>query len=143
MTPMPAQKRRRPKRELYVTVFPPPTRSLSSPTGADARQAIPEGFPQKPKGLALVSDLDGGANADVDLPPPSKAGAVELRKGEDGKPLANGVAGEDDETDWGKTGWEPRFGWPKESAHEGESLLDHATWVESQLSEQFFGGRGP
>jgi len=102
-------------------------------------QAIPEGFHRRPKGVAIVTDIDDGTKADVDLPTPSKAGVVEAPKGADGEPLADGV--EDDEDDWGKTGWEPRFGWPTESAHEGESMLDHTTWVESQLSEQFFGGK--
>ncbi len=106
-------------------------------------QELPEGFHRRPKGVALVSDIDDGTKADVDLPSPTKAGAIEVRKGEDGKPLANGQAGDPDKPDWGKTGWEPRFGWPSDPEHEGESMLDHATWVESQLSEQFFGGTAP
>ncbi len=106
-------------------------------------QEMPEGFHRRPKGVALVSDIDDGTKADVDLPSPTKAGAIEVRKGEDGKPLANGQAGDPDKPDWGKTGWEPRFGWPSDPEHEGESMLDHATWVESQLSEQFFGGTAP
>lgn len=108
---------------------------------ADHGQAIPEGFHHRPKGVAIVTDIDDGTKADVDLPSPSKAGAIEVPKGEDGKALANGLAGEEEEEDWGKTGWAPRFGWPTESATEGESMLDHTTLIESQLSEQFFGGK--
>ncbi len=104
---------------------------------------MPEGFHRRPKGVALVSDIDDGTKADVDLPSPTKAGAIEIRKGEDGKPLANGQAVDPDKPDWSKTGWEPRFGWPSDPEHEGDSMLDHATWVESQLSEQFFGGTAP
>jgi len=106
---------------------------------AQARAEVPEGFHRRPKGIALVSDIDDGTKADVDLPSPTKAGAIEVPKGEDGKPLANGQAGDPDQPDWGKTGWEPRFGWPSDPEHEGDSMLDHSTWVESQLSEQFFG----
>ncbi|KAL2257856.1 hypothetical protein VTK26DRAFT_9080 [Humicola hyalothermophila] len=106
---------------------------------AQARAAIPEGFHRRPKGVAIVTDIDDGTTADVELPTPSKAGAIEVPKGEDGKPLTDGQADGEEEQDWGKTGWEPRFGWPDEPAGEGESMLDHTTWVESQLSEQFFG----
>lgn len=107
-----------------------------------ASQAIPEGFhSRRPKGVAIVSDLDDGTKADVDLPSPSKAGAIEVAKSADGKTLVNGQVEEDEEEDWGKTGWEPRFGWPTEPAHEGESMLDHTTWLEGQMPEKFFGGR--
>lgn len=107
-------------------------------------QAIPDGLRRKPKGVAIVTDMDGGAKADVELPSPSKDGAVQVAKSEGGKTLANGKAAEEEEEeDWGKTGWAPRFGWPNESAHEGESMLDHTTWAESQLPEKFFGGMVP
>ncbi|KAL2144777.1 hypothetical protein VTI28DRAFT_8539 [Corynascus sepedonium] len=105
---------------------------------AQARAAIPEGFHHRPKGVAIVTDIDDGTKADVDLPSPSKAGAIEFAKDENGKVVANGQAVEE-EDDWSKTGWAPRFGWPDEPADEGEDLLDHSTWVESQLSEKFFG----
>jgi hypothetical protein len=90
--------------------------------------------------VAIVTDIDDGTKADVDLPSPSKAGAIEVAKGEDGKTLINGQADEE-EDDWSKTGWAPQFGWPTELVDEGEDLLDHTTWVESQLAEKFFGGR--
>ena len=43
------------------------------------------------------------------------------------------------------TGWAPRFGWPSESAKTADSLLDHATWLEGQIPDKFYGGklRGP
>jgi hypothetical protein len=106
-------------------------------------QAIPEGFHRRPKGVAIVTDIDDGTKADVDLPSPSKAGAIEVVKGEDGKKtLVNGQVVElDDEDDWSRTGWAPRFGWPSEPVPEGEDMLDHTTWAESQLPEQYFGGK--
>ena len=42
---------------------------------------------------------------------------------------------------YSRTGWAPRFGWPADSAMGGESLLDHATWVEGKLPDKFFGGK--
>jgi hypothetical protein len=88
-----------------------------------------------------VTDIDDGTKADVELPTPSKAGAIEVGKDANGKAVANGQVAEEEEDDWGKTGWEPRFGWPSEPADEGESMLDHTTLVESQLPEKFFGGK--
>ncbi|KAK3300034.1 C2 domain-containing protein [Chaetomium fimeti] len=124
-------------REAGVTAFTFDPDASPEEKRAQARAAVPEGFHRRPKGVAIVTDIDDGTKADVDLPSPSKAGAIEVAKGEDGKPLANGEAG--DEEDWSKTGWEPRFGWPTESTEQGDDMLDHSTWVESQLSEQFFG----
>lgn len=37
------------------------------------------------------------------------------------------------------TGWSPQFGWPVESVMEGESLLDHQTFLEGKISDKFFG----
>ncbi|KAK4129332.1 tricalbin [Parathielavia appendiculata] len=126
-------------RQAGVTAFTFDPNASPEEKRAQARAAIPEGFHRRPKGIAIVSDIDDGTKADVDLPPPSKAGAIEVPKDEDGKPLANGQPVEGEEDGWSKTGWAPQFGWPTESAHEGESLLDHTTFVESVLSEQFFG----
>ncbi|KAK0735013.1 C2 domain-containing protein [Lasiosphaeria miniovina] len=104
---------------------------------AQARAAIPTGFHRRPKGVAIATDIDDGSKADIDLPSPSKAGAVEVAKGEDGKPLPNGHASEG--AVMGEmTGWAPRFGWPADE-EEDSSLLDHTTWLESRLSDAFFG----
>lgn len=103
-------------------------------------QAIPPGFHHRPKGVAVVTDIDGGEKTDIDLPSPTKAG---IAKDADGKPIENGDAAKEEEFDWSKTGWAPRFGWPSTPAHEGESMLDHTTWLEGQLSEQWFGGTFP
>ncbi|KAK4042437.1 C2 domain-containing protein [Parachaetomium inaequale] len=126
-------------RQAGVTAFTFDPDASPEEKRAQARAAIPEGFHHRPKGVAIVTDIDDGTKAaDIDLPSPSKAGAIEVAKGEDGKPLVNGQA-EDEEDDWSRTGWAPQFGWPTELADEGEDLLDHSTWVESQLAEKFFG----
>ncbi|KAK4156867.1 C2 domain-containing protein [Chaetomidium leptoderma] len=126
-------------REAGVTAFTFNPDASPEEKRAQARAAIPEGFHRRPKGVAIVTDIDDGTKADVDLPSPTKAGAIAVAKGEDGKPLANGQAAEDEEDEFSRTGWSPRFGWPTESAHEGESMLDHTTMIEAQLSEKFFG----
>ncbi|KAK0631828.1 C2 domain-containing protein [Immersiella caudata] len=104
---------------------------------AQARDAIPDGFHRRPKGIALVTDIDDGSKPDIALPTPSKAGAIEVPKeGSD----AAAADKKDEGAQFGDmTGWAPRFGWPVDSAHEGESLLDHATWLESQLADTYFG----
>lgn len=95
--------------------------------------------PKRVKAVAIPTDKDDGAKPVYDLPSPSKAGVVEVRKDADGKPVAAGDG--DGESHMGpKTGWAPRFGWPTESVHQAESLLDHATWLEGQIPDKFYGG---
>lgn len=52
----------------------------------------------------------------------------------------DGAVPEDDEQ-WSKLGWAPRFGSgeTEEDKEEG-SLLDHQTLLEGKLDEKFFGG---
>ncbi|KAK3942201.1 tricalbin-3 [Diplogelasinospora grovesii] len=104
-----------------------------------ARAAVPEGFHHRPKGVAIATDIDDGTKPAVDLPAPSKAGAVEIPKGEDGKPLENGHTEGEGAVMGEMTGWAPRFGWPDEFAHEGDSMLDHTTWLESEMPDKFYG----
>ena len=107
-------------------------------------QAVPRGFHSKrPKGIAIATDLDNDSKPTYDLPSPSKAGVIEVAKGPDGKPVEdeavpneNGFVMGDD-----TTGWAPRFGWPTESTQAGESLLDHATWLEGVLPDKLYGGK--
>lgn len=49
----------------------------------------------------------------------------------------------EDEDRWiERAGWAPRFGNGASSeSMEGESLLDHQTWVEGKLEDKFFGGQ--
>ncbi|KAK4164216.1 C2 domain-containing protein [Cladorrhinum sp. PSN259] len=105
---------------------------------AAVRDAIPEGLPQRPHGIAIATDIDDGSKATIDLPTPSKAGVVEVAKGADGQPL-DGADDDDDAEDWLKVGWAPRFGWPNDSLLQEASMLDHSTLLESQLPEKFFG----
>lgn len=104
-------------------------------------QAIPEGF-RRPKGVAIATDIDDGSKPDIDLPPPSKAGALDVTEVNKADAQANGAA-EEPEAEFAKTGWAPKFGWPDVDAHEGESLLDHTTLVESQIPDTYFGGEHP
>jgi len=104
---------------------------------AQARDAIPEGFHRRPKGIALVTDIDDGSKPDIALPAPSKAGAIEVPK--EGSEAAAAEQKDEGAQFGDMTGWAPRFGWPVDSAHEGESLLDHTTWLESQIADTYFG----
>ncbi|KAL6804708.1 C2 domain-containing protein [Trichoderma sp. SZMC 28013] len=88
------------------------------------------------KATAIATDVDDGTGPDEDLPEPTKEGVVEVGKDEQSKTLANGDA---PEVPYSRTGWAPQIGWPVESALEAESLLDHTTWVESQLPDHLFG----
>ncbi|KAJ4290691.1 Tricalbin-2 [Collariella sp. IMI 366227] len=125
-------------REAGVTAFSFDPNASVEEKKAQLRAAMPEGLHHRTKGFAVVTDLDDGTKADVDLPSPSKAGAIEVKKAEDGKTLVNGQV-EEDENDFSKTGWAPQFGWPQDSTHEGDSMLDHTTWVEGQLPETAYG----
>ena len=61
----------------------------------------------------------------------------------DGKPaMPNGHIHHDEATRFiEKVGWAPRFGEGSiTEAEAGESLLDHATFLESKLDDKFFGG---
>jgi hypothetical protein len=63
---------------------------------------------------------------------------VTVEKPEAEKALENGHGAVSEETAMGdKTGWAPRFGWP---ATEGDSLLQHSTWLEGQIPDKFYGG---
>lgn len=103
-------------------------------------QAIPPELQhlRRNKATAIATDVDDGTGPDEDLPEPTKEGVVEVGKDEQSKTLANGDA---PEVPYSRTGWAPQIGWPVESALEAESLLDHTTWVESQLPDHLFGGR--
>ncbi|KAK7744145.1 Tricalbin-2 [Cytospora paraplurivora] len=105
---------------------------------AQAEAAIPDGFHSKrPKGAALVTDQDDGSKPQYDLPEPTKGGAIAAPKEGEAQP---GEAANGDGAQMGPmTGWAPQFGWPVESVMEGESLLDHQTWLEGQFSDKFYG----
>ncbi|KAI1409693.1 tricalbin [Hypoxylon sp. FL1857] len=108
---------------------------------AQAKAAIPDELrrSRKPKAIAIATDVDDGTKANYDLPTPSKAGAIEIPKDKDGRPITDGNTVEEEEDLAAKVGWTQRFGWPVDSVMEGESLLDHSTWVEETLPDQYFG----
>ncbi|KAI0842960.1 tricalbin [Hypoxylon sp. FL0890] len=108
---------------------------------AQAKAAIPNELrhSRKPKAIALATDVDDGTKANYDLPTPSKAGAIEMHKDKDGRPITGGNTLEEEEDLAAKVGWTQRFGWPVDSVTEGESLLDHSTWLEETLPDQYFG----
>lgn len=49
---------------------------------------------------------------------------------------------EDEDARWiERAGWAPRFGSGiSDQEAEGESLLDHQTWIEGKLEDKFYGG---
>lgn len=83
---------------------------------------------------------NGDAGPKYDLPPPTKAGAVDAAA-PDHPAKANGHAPELDEDDeWARVGWAPRFGMPGSDEPDDEgTLLDHQTWLESKLEDKFYG----
>ncbi|KAI1431692.1 C2 domain-containing protein [Xylaria sp. CBS 124048] len=91
---------------------------------------------RKPKGIALVTDTDDGPKAAYELPTPSKAGVVETKNGESTK---EGGEAEAEQSIADKVGWEQRFGWPVESVLDGDTMLDHETWLETKVPDTYFG----
>ena len=100
---------------------------------------MPDGLPHRVKALAIPTDKDDGTKPTYDLPSPSKAGAIEVKKTADGKTIDSGD-GDDKIAMAAKVGWAPQFGWPTESVHQSASLLDHSTWLEGQIPDKFYGG---
>ncbi|KXJ85964.1 C2 domain-containing protein [Microdochium bolleyi] len=108
---------------------------------AQARAAIPEDIrgTRQHQGVAVVTDQDDGAKADYDLPEPTKAGAFVKPKDSDGNSIADDDDVKEKEDLAAKVGWAPRFGWPEDTVLEGDSMLDHTTWLESKVPDQFYG----
>jgi hypothetical protein len=89
------------------------------------------------KGVAIATDIDDGSKPEYDLPSPTKDGVVAIPQDKDAKADVDG----DEKNQFGpKTGWAPQLGWPMESIHQAESLLDHSTWLEGQIPDKFYGG---
>lgn len=105
-------------------------------------QAIPKELQRsrRNKGAAIITDQDDGNGPDEDLPEPSKAGVLDVATDAHGNQLTGGEDPDAKDAPFSRTGWAPKLGWPSDSAKEGESLLDHATWVEGKLPDKFFGG---
>lgn len=90
-----------------------------------------------------MTDRDDGSKPDYELQEDSKAGAIEAPKDADGKLIEGEKAAGGVEMGPGVTGWAPQFGWPVESVMEGESLLDHQTWLEGKIPDKYYGGAYP
>lgn len=87
-----------------------------------------------------MTDVDDGVKAAYDLPSPSKAGIAGVAKDVDGKPIQESGTAEEAEDMAEKVGWNQRYGWPVESVLAGDSMLDHSTWLEDKLPDEYFGG---
>ncbi|KAI0136231.1 C2 domain-containing protein [Xylariales sp. AK1849] len=105
------------------------------------RAAVPDELRlhRKHNAVAIATDVDDGTKAAYDLPPPSKAGAIEVQTDENGKTVDGGHPKQDEAALAAKVGWAQQFGWPADSVLEGDSLLDHQTWLEGQVSDKFYG----
>ena len=135
-----APRKRRLRFKRYDTHILPEHRTFARLTW---KQALPQGFhSNRVKGVAIATDIDDGSQPTLDLPEPSKAGAIDTKK-EAEKAGESGFAAADEDTGMGRdtTGWEPRFGWPAEPIEEGESMQDHTTWLESNLADHLYGGK--
>ncbi|KAI1093498.1 tricalbin [Rostrohypoxylon terebratum] len=108
---------------------------------AQAKDAIPDDLRRlrKPRGVAIATDVDDGTKADYALPSPSKAGAVIHSKDKDGQSILTAHSAQEEEDLAAMVGWTQRFGWPVDSVMEGDSLLDHTTWLEGNVPDQYFG----
>ncbi|KAJ3948212.1 Tricalbin-2 [Colletotrichum fioriniae] len=105
-----------------------------------AAAAVPAGFhSQRAKGISVVTDVADSSAPVTDLPPPTKEGVIELPKDQDGNTIKTHDPQSQDEEPYTRTGWAPRFGWPADDLHDAASLLDHSTWLESNLPDKFYG----
>ncbi|ERF72189.1 hypothetical protein EPUS_02981 [Endocarpon pusillum Z07020] len=108
---------------------------------AQAGAQVPAGFHRKKKsGVGIATDIDDGTPGKYDLPPPSTDGALPATSTPEGKKSmqANGAPLED-EYARDRVGWAPRFGTGDAADDEGETLLDHQTFLEGKLDDKFFG----
>ncbi|EED19084.1 membrane bound C2 domain protein (vp115), putative [Talaromyces stipitatus ATCC 10500] len=110
-----------------------------------ANAILPPGFhnPNKQKGLALVSDNDLTGPPQYDLPSTNQASAevkqAPTLNGAEKRSAQNGQLTEDQRWARDRTGWAPQFAKPDEKREEGETLLDHRTFLEEKLSDKFYG----
>ncbi|KAF1978894.1 tricalbin [Bimuria novae-zelandiae CBS 107.79] len=108
---------------------------------AQAKAQIPSNFhhERKPNAVALTSDANN-TGPKYDLPPASKEGALEAPFSPTEKGLNGHIPQPDEDDEWGRVGWAPRFGMPGSELQEDEAtLLDHQTFLEGKLEDKFFG----
>lgn len=106
-------------------------------------QAIPDNFhnPNRPKGVAIATDIDDGSAPTYDLPSPTKAGVLTSAQANGTSTDGGGASSAPEETGMGPktTGWAPQIGWPAESLRDAPSMLDHSTWLEGHLPDKLYG----
>jgi hypothetical protein len=95
-----------------------------------------------PKGVGIATDIDDGKPDQYDLPPPEPLAVADIsRRSPDGPGAMNGAFPEEEEEDWTKVGWAPRFGdGETQEDKDGGNFLDHQTFLEGKLDEKFYGG---
>ncbi|KAH8719146.1 hypothetical protein GQ44DRAFT_742030 [Phaeosphaeriaceae sp. PMI808] len=112
---------------------------------AQARARLPPGFhhERNKNATVLVSDADGSNTpSKYDLPPPTKAGAIDPSPATANGDKTNGHAPEfDQDARWDRVGWAPRFGMPgsEEPDYDDGTMLDHQTWLEGRIEDKFYG----
>lgn len=84
-----------------------------------------------------MTDVGDDKGPTTDLPPPTKEGAIEPERDEQGNIVDDDGTSPDGEKPFERAGWAPRIGWPVETTT--ESLLDHSTWLENNLPDAFYG----
>ncbi|ODH23066.1 hypothetical protein ACO22_05420 [Paracoccidioides brasiliensis] len=99
------------------------------------KAAIPSNLfkERETKAVGVSTDITNGNGAVSDKAPK----AVDAGKTE--PPETNGELTEAERWDRNRTGWAPRFHIPKDDFDEGETLLDHQTFIETKLDDKFFG----
>lgn len=118
------------------------TSPLTSLSLSSTPQLVPPELRKKTNAAAIVSDIDDGTGPDEDLPEIGKAGVIDVATDADGNRVAEADPGAK-ELPFSRTGWAPKFGAIGDKLAEGESLLDHATWMEGKLPDKLYGGRLP
>ncbi|KAL2213575.1 tricalbin [Sarocladium strictum] len=108
---------------------------------AQAKAAIPAELQgsRRNKATAVATDVDDGTGPDEDLPEASKDGVLDVARDAEGRLLKDGEDPGAKDPPYSRTGWAPTLGWVMDSATEGESLLDHATWLEGKLPDTLYG----
>ncbi|EXJ83641.1 hypothetical protein A1O1_07265 [Capronia coronata CBS 617.96] len=93
-----------------------------------------------PKGVGIATDIDDGKPDQYDLPTPEPLAVAESNRASgDASGATNGAPPEEEE-DWTKVGWTPRFGSGEtQDDQDGGNLLDHQTFLEGALDEKFYG----
>ncbi|KAK2790498.1 hypothetical protein FQN52_005515 [Onygenales sp. PD_12] len=102
----------------------------------------PKIYPKKKtEAVGAATDIVNGTTPGQFEPAPSTSKVIDASTTE--KPQTNGEPNGEltEEERWARsrTGWAPRFHVPEDDLDEGETLLDHQTFIETRLDDKFFG----